>query len=79
MEPLVADMVQEDPSKRPNIDNVVAEFEVIRLGLSNSKLRSRLVDRGEHPIMGFFRGLAGWIRRIKYIVKRLPPLPTPPH
>jgi hypothetical protein len=79
MEPLVADMVQEDPSKRPNMDEAVAEFEVIRLGLGNSKLRSRLVDRGENRFIGFFRGLAAWIRRITYIVKRLPPLPTPSH
>ena len=79
MEPLVADMVQVDPSKRPNMDEVVAEFDVIRMGLSNSKLRSRLVDRGENPIIGLFRDLAAWIRRIKYIVKHLPPLPTPSH
>ena len=53
-------MVQDDPAARPNMDEVVAEFDVIRRGLSISKLRSRVVERGEGPITGFFRNVAAW-------------------
>ena len=70
-------MVQDDPAKRPNMDEVVAEFEVIRRGLSTSKLRSRVVERGEGPITGFFRNIAAWTRRIQYIIRGIPPMPTP--
>jgi len=78
IEPLIADMVQDDPTKRPNMDEVVAEFEVIRKGLSTSKLRSRLVERNENPIVGFFRSIAACLRRMKYVIRRIPPVPTPP-
>jgi hypothetical protein len=71
-------MFQDDPAKRPNMDEVVAEFDIIRGGLSASKLRSRLVDRDENSIVGFFRDIAAWTKRIKYIIMRLPALPTPP-
>ena len=77
MEPLVADMVQDDPAKRPNMDEVMAEFHILRQGLSTSKLRSRLAERDENPILGFFRNLAALARRIKYTVLRLPAIPTP--
>ncbi|KAJ6496860.1 hypothetical protein DFH09DRAFT_945771 [Mycena vulgaris] len=40
MRPLVSDMVQDDPAKRPTIDEVVARFDEIRAGLSSWKLRS---------------------------------------
>ena len=70
-------MVNDDPTKRPNMDEVVAEFDIIRRGLSTSKLRSRLVDLDENPIIGFFRNVAAWTRRIKYIIMRIPPVPSP--
>ncbi|KAJ6590333.1 hypothetical protein B0H10DRAFT_2092561, partial [Mycena sp. CBHHK59/15] len=41
MEPLVADMVQTDPSLRPEMDEVVRRFGDIVQGLSSWKLRSR--------------------------------------
>jgi hypothetical protein len=77
IEPLVADMVQDDPAKRPNMDEVVAEFEVIRRGLSTSTLRSRVVERDEDIIVSFSRNVAAWIRRIKYIIRRVSPVPSP--
>ncbi|THU94248.1 hypothetical protein K435DRAFT_756739 [Dendrothele bispora CBS 962.96] len=41
MSDLVADMTQEDPSKRPSMDQVVRRFDEIVKGLSFVKLRSR--------------------------------------
>lgn len=77
MRPLVTDMTQADPSKRPTIDEVVERFETIRKGLSSWKLRSRVVKSKDSYFMGFFRGTRHWRRRIVFIVKRVPPLPTP--
>ena len=77
IEPLVADMVQDDPTKRPNMDEVVAEFEVIRRGLRTSKLRSRIVERNEGIFVSIYRSVTCWTRRIGYIIKRVPPIPTP--
>jgi hypothetical protein len=77
MEGLVADMVQDDPSKRPNIDEVVERFEVIRKGLSNWKLRSRVIKRDDNPVLGFFRTITHWTRRIWFILRCVPPTPTP--
>ncbi|KAG9217560.1 hypothetical protein CCMSSC00406_0008487 [Pleurotus cornucopiae] len=77
MRPLVTDMTQADPSKRPTMDEVVERFEAIRKGLSSWKLRSRVVKSTDSSFMGFFRSIKHWRRRIVFIVKRVPPLPTP--
>ncbi|KAF8902790.1 hypothetical protein CPB84DRAFT_1814851 [Gymnopilus junonius] len=42
MKPLVADMVQEDPAKRPTIDECVARLDEIVSSLSSWKLRSQV-------------------------------------
>ena len=57
MGPLVDDMVQVDPIKRPNMDVVVERFEYIRRSLPWWKLRRRLRDREEdgYPVLSFVR------------------------
>ncbi|KAJ3477324.1 hypothetical protein NLI96_g10548 [Meripilus lineatus] len=44
IKPLVDDMVQDDPTKRPTIGEVVKRFNESMASLSYWKLRSRLVD-----------------------------------
>jgi hypothetical protein len=78
MAPLVADMVQDDPLKRPTMDEVVSRFEDIRQRLSSWKLRSRVYNQKDHPIVGFFRSIGHWTRRIVFIINRVPPTPSPP-
>jgi hypothetical protein len=75
MKPLVYDMVQDDPTKRPTMDEVVARFEVIRKNLSSWKLRSRVVDRTDSFTGGVVRSVKHWKRRIRYIAKGVPPIP----
>ncbi|KAI0081935.1 hypothetical protein K474DRAFT_1586596 [Panus rudis PR-1116 ss-1] len=68
MQPLVADMVQDDPSKRPDIDTVAERFSKILQSLSWWKLRARLVYEEDiqyvlshyvtQPIGHFFRTAA---------------------
>ncbi|KAH7918652.1 hypothetical protein BV22DRAFT_1041587 [Leucogyrophana mollusca] len=76
LEPLIADMVQDDPNKRPTMDDVVSRFDAIRKGLSSWKLRSRVVDKKEDAISGFFRGAGHWARRAKFIVGGVPAVPV---
>ncbi|EGN92979.1 hypothetical protein SERLA73DRAFT_190357 [Serpula lacrymans var. lacrymans S7.3] len=77
MIPLVADMVQDDPAKRPSMDEVVIRFEKLRQELSTWKLRSRVIDKENDDTMGFFGGLTHWTRRVSFMIRRIPPVPIP--
>lgn len=78
MKPLVADMTQDDPTKRPTMDEVVARFEEILRSLSSWTLRSRVaIGPHEYAIVGCYHAVPHWIRRIKYIFRRYPALPSP--
>ena len=72
---LITDMVQDDPGKRPTIDEVVTRFNDIQKGLSSWKLRSRVVKINDNGLVGFFRGITHWSRRVQYIVRRVPAVP----
>jgi hypothetical protein len=79
IEPLVAEMMQDYAAKRPNMDEIVAKFEVIRSGLSDSQLRSRVGEAGEnrHGVVGYLRSVAAWGRRNKFVINGVPAIPTP--
>ncbi|KAG9309316.1 hypothetical protein JVU11DRAFT_10804 [Chiua virens] len=77
MKPLVADMIQADPSKRPKMDEVVSRFEGIRRGLNGRTLRSRVVDTDEDLFERVVRTTSYWKRRMEFIVRRVPAIPTP--
>ena len=76
MEPLVQDMVQADPSKRPTMEEVTVRFDKIRQSLSGWKLRSRVVDDEEDALERVARTVSHWIRRVSFVVRRVPPIPT---
>ncbi|KAJ7140477.1 kinase-like domain-containing protein [Mycena crocata] len=76
MEPLVADMVQPDPTKRPKIDEVVARFDEIRKDLGSWKLRFRIIQEREWPYLPH-RIVRHWYRRIVAIIIRRSAIPTP--
>ncbi|KAH9839151.1 kinase-like domain-containing protein [Rhodofomes roseus] len=78
MHPLVADMLQSDPAKRPSIAEVEMRFDEAFRGLTKRKLRSRLVRKDEIMLERAIYGTAHVFRTVKYLVKRLPPVPTPP-
>ena len=77
MEPLIADMIQSDPSKRPTMDEVMERFHAIRSELSGWKLRSRVVDREESLLDSVVYGTSHWMRRVKFITRGVPAIPTP--
>ena len=77
MQPLIDDMVHQDPSKRPTMDEVVERFHAIQFNLSSWKLRSRVVDKEESLLDGVFRGTSHWMRRVKFMARGVSAIPTP--
>ena len=78
LEPLIARMVQDDPSKRPNMDEVVASFKETLSKLSSRQLRARLVDRQDSTIVNFFKDLHHVsFRTVPFLLTRRPALPSP--
>ncbi|KAI0368266.1 hypothetical protein BV20DRAFT_1022672 [Pilatotrama ljubarskyi] len=78
MQSLVADMVQDDPAKRPTINEVIERFDKICASLGAWKLRSRVVHKKDSSIVGFFRTIRHVYRTANYILTRKPAIPTPP-
>ncbi|CAL1706317.1 unnamed protein product [Somion occarium] len=77
MAPLVADMVQADPSKRPTIDEVVQRFEDICRSLRWWKLRSRLIEKRELGYLITFRSVKHYIRTVAHVLTLKSAVPTP--
>ena len=77
MRPLIADMVQKDPSKRPTMDEVVQRFATVRAGLSTWKLRSRVVSKDEKVYLSVARGASHWMQQFGFITRGIPPIPKP--
>jgi hypothetical protein len=44
---LIADMVQDDPAKRPTMHQVVVHFEKLRVSLDQRTLRTLVIDKDE--------------------------------
>ena len=77
MEPLVTDMVQDDPTKRPKMDEVVTRFREIKGKLSSWKLRSRIARRKEIWVLTVWRFVGHWYRTIGYVLGRKAAIPEP--
>lgn len=60
-------MVQENPVKRPTMDEVVTRFAKIQSKLSGWKLRSRMVRHNEIWSVAALRALNHWRRTIGYV------------
>lgn len=75
MEPLVSDMVQTDPSKRPKIEEVVRRFNAIRGSLSWWKLRSRISGRKEIIPVRLWRSCVNLYRTAVYLTTGRPAIP----
>jgi len=77
MEPLVKDMIQDNPSSRPTMDQVVERFSDIQKSLSWWTLRSRLVPREEHLVDNVLRSLGHFFRTTGYMLTLRGALPSP--
>lgn len=70
-------MVQEDPVKRPTMDEVVSRFAEIRSKLGTWKLRSRMVRSNEIWPVAAWRAFNHWRRTISYVFTRKGAIPEP--
>lgn len=77
MQPLVADMVQDDPTKRPTMDEVVERFNEILSSLGWRTLRSRYTPMYEWPSTRIYRSIRHFIRTTIYILTFRKAMPTP--
>jgi len=77
MEPLVADMIKEDPGERPNMDEVVSRFSEIRSKLSTWKLRSRIAHKNEIWLIAAWRSVGHWYNTLGYVVANKAAIPEP--
>jgi hypothetical protein len=73
--PLIMDMTQDEPPKRPSIDEVAARFDAIYRSLNFTLLRSRIILRKEDEGATFFYNFMHLFRRMRYAFMRLPPVP----
>lgn len=76
MKPLLNDMCQDDPTKRPTMEEVVVRFAKIVKGLSGWKLRSPVANKGEARGNKFRRFPRHWRTQIDRMVKGIPAIPT---
>ena len=70
-------MVQEDPGKRPNMDEVVSRFSEIKSKLSTWKLRSRIARKHEVLLVSAWRSVGHWYRTVGYVVTNKAAIPEP--
>ena len=75
MEPLVTDMVQTDPTKRPKMDEVVTRFSEIRGKLTTWKLRSRIARKNELWPVTAWKSVGHWYRTVGYVLGRKAAIP----
>ncbi|KAI0790923.1 kinase-like domain-containing protein [Abortiporus biennis] len=78
LRPLINDMMQEDPSKRPWIDEVASRFADIQKSLRWWQLRSRLVPTDEGVFEYLYHSVRHIFRTYKYMAKGYEAIPTPP-
>jgi len=77
MNSLVEAMTDEDPAKRPTIEEVVEKFDRIRGSLSAIKLRSAITPKNDHILFTVFRHTMQLTRTVRYIIHRRPAIPVP--
>ncbi|KAF9077722.1 hypothetical protein BDP27DRAFT_1311566 [Rhodocollybia butyracea] len=76
LRPFVNDMIQDDPEKRPHMDEVISRFSNIVQSLSQWKLRSRAVKKDEFFFMKPFRGLDHLFWTCSMIARGRPAIPS---
>ncbi len=79
IKPLVDDMVQDDPSKRPSIDQVVDRYDKMVRTLPWWKLHSRLVELDEKDFLfeSILRPVHHFFRTAAHILRFRNPIPRP--
>ncbi|KAF9258834.1 hypothetical protein L218DRAFT_1080200 [Marasmius fiardii PR-910] len=77
IQPLILDMTQDDPTKRPKMEEVVSRFADIVKGMGELKLRSPTHNYYESKFGRFKAASAHWSRQLYNMAARVPAIPTP--
>nr|VWO96976.1 Uncharacterized protein [Ganoderma boninense] len=77
LRPLVDDMVDPDPARRPSMDEACMRLEELITSLPQRKLRSRVVYRSENPIARLYRDCSHVFRTLFWIATGTPAVPSP--
>ncbi|KAI0790922.1 kinase-like domain-containing protein [Abortiporus biennis] len=78
LRPLIHDMMQNEPYKRPTIDEVAKRWSTMQSSLNSWKLRSRLVRRDDNVIECITLSLRHAFRTYRYIAKGYKAIPRLP-
>jgi hypothetical protein len=70
MKELVDAMTDEDPAKRPNIEDVILRFSRIRDSLSGFKLRSLITSKKDPSLITASRHIRQVFRTAQYVVMK---------
>ena len=70
-------MVQEDPTKRPEMSEVVSRLDEIVSNVSTWKLRSRMVRTNEHWFVTAWRSVNHGQRTVVHVLARKSAIPEP--
>ncbi|KAF9073652.1 kinase-like domain-containing protein [Rhodocollybia butyracea] len=76
LEPLVEDMMNEDPTKRPTMDEVASRFSAIVKKLPWWKLRSRAAKKDEFPLFKPFRAVYHFLWTSSMMLMLKPAIPS---
>ena len=76
MRKLIDAMTDENPAKRPTIEEVIEKFERIRSSLSTIKLRSPIISKKDPRIFTVFRHARQLTRTFLYVIQRIPAVPV---
>ena len=77
MEYLVNWMTLDNPANRPQIEEVLENFALIRVSISQSKLRSSITSRKVPKFFGVVQQARQSLRTMQYVVSRRPAIPDP--
>jgi hypothetical protein len=77
MEDLINSMTQEEPARRPQIEEVLEKFTSIRRSLRVAKLRSPIISRKALKLFGVIKRARHSVRTVEYIVSGRPAIPDP--
>ncbi|KAL0570540.1 hypothetical protein V5O48_011423 [Marasmius crinis-equi] len=77
LRPLISDMTQDDPTKRPNMDEVVSRFNEIVKKLGEFKLRSRIAVAAPDALTSPRSAPVHWVRQLFNFITRVPAIPAP--
>ena len=78
MRELVDTMTDENPAKRPTIEEVIERFDDIRSSLSMAKLRSPIILKNEPTLSTIFRHVRQLTRTLLYVIQGIPAVPVHP-